>query len=284
MEAGDDQPGRPPPGAGRDGVSTDAEHPDRETRPRPLAAIILAAGKGERMKSDRPKIVHEAAGRPMVWGVVNAVRRAGADPIVLVVGHGAGEVRAVFEGDDADLRYVIQTEQLGTGHATLCAQPALAGFEGDVLVLAGDGPLIRPETIEKMRGRQLETNASATLATSIVDDPTGYGRVVRDASGRFEAIVEHKNATPQQRAIREIYPSYACFDAALLFELLEALEPNELTGEYYVTDIPELMRRAGRRVELVDAVPPEDVLSVNTPEQLAQVDAILRSRMEAAQS
>jgi bifunctional UDP-N-acetylglucosamine pyrophosphorylase/glucosamine-1-phosphate N-acetyltransferase len=264
-------------------VKTDAEHPGRPDSRRPLAAIILAAGKGERMKSDRPKVVHEAAGRPMVWWVVDAVRRAGADPIVLVVGHGMDEVQAVFEGDDADLRFVVQGEQLGTGHATLCAQPALAGFEGDVLVLAGDGPLIRPATIEMMHARHLEANASATLATSIVDDPTGYGRVVRDGAGRFEAIVEHKNATPQQRVVREIYPSYACFDAALLFELLRTLEPNELTGEYYVTDIPELMRRAGRRVELVDAVPPEDVLSVNTPEQLAEVDAILRSRMEAVE-
>jgi bifunctional UDP-N-acetylglucosamine pyrophosphorylase/glucosamine-1-phosphate N-acetyltransferase len=236
------------------------------------------------MKSDRPKVVHQAAGRPMVWWVVDAVRRAGADPIVLVVGHGAEEVRAVFTGDDADLRYVVQDEQLGTGHATLCARPALAEFEGDVLVLAGDGPLIRAATIQKMHARQIQTSASATLATSIVDDPAGYGRIVRDAAGRFEAIVEHRNATPQQRAIHEIYPSYACFDAALLFDLLAALEPNELTGEYYVTDIPELMRRAGRRVEVVDAVPPADVLSVNTPEQLAEVDTILRSRMEAAQS
>ncbi|MDY7110242.1 MAG: NTP transferase domain-containing protein [Planctomycetota bacterium] len=264
-------------------MNAETQHPGRPSSARPLAAIILAAGKGERMNSDRPKVVHEAAGRPMVWWVVDAVRRAGAEPIVLVIGHGADEVRAVFEGEDADLRYAIQDEQLGTGHATLCARPALAGFEGDVLVLAGDGPLIRASTIETMRARQLETNASATLATSIVDDPAGYGRIVRDADGRFEAIVEHKNATPQQRAIHEIYPSYACFDAALLFELLAALQPNELTGEYYVTDIPERMRRAGRRVELVDAVPPEDVLSVNTPGQLAEVDAVLRSRMEAAQ-
>ena len=235
------------------------------------------------MKSDLPKVVHAVAGRPMVGWVVDAVRGAGADLVVLVVGHGAAHVRAAFDGDDADIRYVIQAEQLGTGHAALCAEPALAGFAGDVLVLAGDGPLIRAGTIETMWARQIETGAAATLATSIIDDPAGYGRVVRDAAGRFEAIVEHKNASPQQRAIREIYPSYACFDATLLFDLLKKLKPDELTGEYYVTDIPVMMRQAGHRVELVDAVPPEDVLSVNTPEQLAEVDAILRSRMEAVE-
>ena len=264
-------------------MSRDESKPRKHPAGRSLAAIILAAGKGERMKSDLPKVVHEVAGRPMVWWVVDAVRRAGAERIVLVVGHGAEHVRAVFAGDDADIDCVLQAEQLGTGHAALCAEPALADFDGDVLVLAGDGPLIHAETICAMRARQTETGAAATLATSIIEDPAGYGRVVRDAAGRFEAIVEHKNATPQQRAIREIYPSYACFDAKLLFDLLRKLGPDRLTGEYYLTDIPVMVRQAGGGVELVDAVPPEDVLSINTPEQLAQVDAILRSRMEAVE-
>jgi bifunctional UDP-N-acetylglucosamine pyrophosphorylase/glucosamine-1-phosphate N-acetyltransferase len=249
---------------------------------RPLAAVILAAGKGTRMKSDLPKVAHEVNGRPMVWWVVEAVREAGAGPIVLIVGHGADLVRSIFEGCD-DVLFAVQDEQLGTGHATNCAKGVLDGFVGDVLVLAGDGPLIRAETILSMRDRHVEAKAAGTLATSVVDDPTGYGRVIRTAEGRFQEIVEQKNATDEQKAVREIYPSYACFDTAKLFACLDALEPNELTGEYYVTDVPAMLVDRGDVVEVVDAVPPEDVLSINTPEQLADVDAVLRRRMEAAQ-
>ncbi|UCD76653.1 MAG: NTP transferase domain-containing protein [Phycisphaerales bacterium] len=263
--------------------STQSPPPLHPHTGRPLAAIILAAGKGVRMNSDLPKVVHEVAGRPIVWWVVDAVRKAGANPIVLVVGHGGEHVRAIFEDDDDDIRYVLQDRQLGTGHATLCAQEALAEFEGDVLVLAGDGPLIRPKTIEVMHEAQRAARAAATLATSVIEDPTGYGRVIRGSDGRFQEIVEHKNATPEQRAIHEIYPSYACFDANRLFAMLRQLEPNELAGEYYLTDIPALLRDGGEVVELVDAVPPEDVLSINTPQQLAEVDAILTARRETAQ-
>ena len=247
---------------------------------RSLAAVILAAGKGTRMQSDRPKVAHEVMGRAMVWWVVRACREAGIDRVFLVVGHGADEVRAVF-ADDTDIEFVLQDEQLGTGHATNCTADALAGFDGDVVVLAGDGPLIRASTLDAMLDRHRATNAAATLATSVIDDPTGYGRIVRDDDDRFVAIVEHRNATDQQRRIHEIYPSYACFDARRLFESLASLRPDSTSGEYYVTDVPAMLRDAGERVELVDAVPPEDVLSINTPEQLAEVDAILSSRTEA---
>jgi bifunctional UDP-N-acetylglucosamine pyrophosphorylase/glucosamine-1-phosphate N-acetyltransferase len=246
---------------------------------RPLAAIILAAGKGTRMNSDLPKVAHVVAGKPIVWWVVEAARHASADPIVLVIGHGGEVVRDIFRSNDGDIRYVVQDRQLGTGHATLCAEPALKNFTGDVVVLAGDGPLIRAETINIMRQRHVESRAAATLATAVIDDPTGYGRVIRDSNHRFAEIVEHKNASDAQRKINEIYPSYACFDAAQLFAMLHELKPNEASGEYYVTDIPAMLRQRHQTVELVDAVPPEDVLSINTPQQLAEVDAILRARM-----
>jgi bifunctional UDP-N-acetylglucosamine pyrophosphorylase/glucosamine-1-phosphate N-acetyltransferase len=247
---------------------------------RPVAAVILAAGKGTRMNSDRPKVAHEVADRAMVWWVVQACHDAGIERVILVIGHGADEVRAVFV-DDPRVEYVLQDEQLGTGHATNCAAPPLAGFDGDVVVLAGDGPLIRPSTLRTMLDRHRAARAAATLATSVIDDPTGYGRIVRDEHGRFDAIVEHRNATDAQRAIREIYPSYACFDARRLFAALARLRPDGVSGEYYVTDVPAMLKDAGETVELVDAVPPEDVLSINTPEQLAEVDAILSARMEA---
>jgi len=236
------------------------------------------------MNSDRAKVAHEVAGRAIVWWVVDACRRAGAGKIVLVVGHGAGEVREVFAGEDDDLIYVEQREQRGTGHATRCAEGALAGFAGDVLVLAGDGPLIRPSTIEAMLRTHRATRAAATLATSIIDDPTGYGRIVRDAAGRFAAIVEHRNATPAQRAIREVYPSYACFDVGRLFAMLRELKPDALSGEFYLTEVFAMLRARGEAVEIVDAVPPDDVLSINTPQELAQVEAILIGRRSAGAS
>ena len=247
---------------------------------RPLAAVILAAGKGARMPGDGPKVVNEVAGRPMIRWVVEAVRTVGARPIVLVVGCGADEVRDVFAGDDDDLVYAVQAQQLGTGHATACAADALAGVEGDVLVLAGDGPLIRASTIRALVERHRGRRAAATLATAIVDDPAGYGRIVRDGQGRFEEIVEHAGATAAQRLIREIYPSYACFDSGLLFAALKQLAPDDASGEYRITDVPGLLRGRGHVIELVDGFPPEEVLSINTSEQLEQVDAILSSRVE----
>ncbi len=250
----------------------------RSTGKRPVAAIILGAGKGTRMDSDRPKVVHEVAGHPMIHWVVRAVREIGARPIVLVVGHRAALVRDVFQGDDDDLVYVTQQPQLGTGHAVGCAKSVLGDFNGDVFVLAGDGPLIRPATLRRMLDRQQCSGAAVTLATAKVDDPTGYGRILRDSQGAFKAIVEHAHANEQQQAIREIYPSYACFDAGMLFDALQKLEPNETTGEYYVTDAPAMLRARDCKVELVDGVPAEDVLSINTPQQLAEVESILTAR------
>lgn len=250
-------------------------------RQRPLASIILAAGKGTRMKSDLPKVAHVCAGKPMVRWVVEAAREVNADPIVLVVGHGREHVEAIFADDRDDLRFVLQAEQLGTGHAVAVAREALADFDGDVLVLCGDGPLIRRSTIEQLLHAHRSAHAAMSLATAVIDDPEGYGRIVRDANGRFSAIVEHKNATPAQRAIREINPSYYCADARTLFGALERVKPNPTSGEYYLTDVPALLRESGETVEVVDAVPAEDVLSINTPEQLAEVDAILTARAEA---
>ena len=234
------------------------------------------------MTGDLPKVACAVAGRPMIRWVVEAVREVGARPIVLVVGHGAERVRAIFDGDDEDLDYAVQDRQLGTGHATGCAREALKGFGGDVLVLAGDGPLIRAGTIRTLVDRHRQRGAAATLATATLEDPTGYGRIVRDADGRFEAIVEHASATEAQRRIREVYPSYACYDAGLLFDLLSRLEPDPTSGESRITDVPALARDDGHGVELVNGFPPQETLSINTPEQLDQVDVILSQRVQEA--
>lgn len=252
---------------------------------RSLAAIILAAGKGTRMNSDLPKVVHKVADQPMVCWVVEACREVGASPIVLVVGHGAETVKQVFAGDDGDLGFALQEPQLGTGHAV---KQARAIFEGamdnlDVLVLCGDGPLIRAETLRTLLESHRRTGAGATLATSVIPDATGYGRIVRDGSGRFVRIVEHNDASETERAIREVNPSYYCFRAKPLFDMLDRVRNDNAKGEYYLTDVLPLLMANGYGVEVVDAVPAEDVLSINTPAQLAEVSAILETRMASAE-
>ena len=248
-------------------------------------AIILAAGKGTRMKSDLPKVVHPVGGRPMVAAVVDACRGAGCQRVILVVGFKQELVRGPFVGD-AGVEFAVQDQQLGTGHAVQCCEPLLraaAAAPGQpVFVLAGDGPLIRSATLSALLDRHRQAGAAATLATSVIADPAGYGRIVRDAAGRFAGIVEHKQATPEQLAIREVNPSYYCFDAQALFGTLPRVKRQESNGEYYLTDVPSLLLAEGRRVEVIDAVPPEDVLSINTLEQLAEVDAIYRARQAAA--
>jgi bifunctional UDP-N-acetylglucosamine pyrophosphorylase/glucosamine-1-phosphate N-acetyltransferase len=256
-------------------MTTSNDHPT-------VDAVILAAGKGTRMQSDLPKVMHEACGRPMVHWVVDACRQAGAERIVVVVGHMAELVRASL-ADEPGVSFVDQTEQLGTGHAVDQARAIFADTpDHDVLVLCGDGPLIRADTLRTLLDTHRSTAADATLATAIIDDPSGYGRIVRDADGGFERIVEQKDATPEQLGIREVNPSYYCFRAGPLFDRLSRIDNRNANGEYYVTDVLGIARSEGSTVSVVDAVPAEDVLSVNTPDQLAEVDAILRRRNPGA--
>ena len=248
----------------------------------PPAAIIMAAGKGTRMRSDLPKVCHEVGGRPMVCAVVDACRNAGCDRIVVIVGYKQELVREAL-ADESGVEFAVQEEQLGTGHAVRCAEQELAdASDRDVFVLAGDGPLIRPETLKTLLARHRAARASATMATSVIDDPSGYGRIVRSPAGSFERIVEQKNATDVELKIREVNPSYYLFRCGEMFEALKDVKRNEASGEYYITDLPEMMLGEGKTVEVIDAVPAEDILSINTPEHLAEVDAIYRKRQQAA--
>lgn len=234
------------------------------------------------MNSDLPKVVHPVAGEPMVRWVVEAVRTLGAMPVVLVVGHGQEHVRGIFDKEPG-IAFVVQEPQLGTGHAVDQARSVFDDVilaDADVFVLAGDGPLIRAETLQKLLDTHRRTNAAATLATAVIPDPTGYGRIVRDASGRFERIVEQKDASPEELAIGEVNPSYYCFRVKWLFRYLARIDNDNASGEYYITDVLPQMLADDHRVEVVDAVPPEDVLSINTPQQLEQVSRILKARLE----
>lgn len=220
----------------------------------------------------------------MVCCVVDACLAAGCTRVVVIVGHKQELVREALKDYAAkgQVEFAVQDQQLGTGHAVQCAAGAFKKEAGEaghkVFVLCGDGPLIRAATLRTVSDRHDSVHASATLATSVIEDPSGYGRIYRDKGGKFVAIVEQKNCTPEQLAIREVNPSYYCFDAVALFGALPKVTRNALTNEYYLTDVPALLMQEGKRVEVVDAVPPEDVLSINTPEDLAKVDEIYRKR------
>jgi bifunctional UDP-N-acetylglucosamine pyrophosphorylase/glucosamine-1-phosphate N-acetyltransferase/UDP-N-acetylglucosamine pyrophosphorylase len=249
--------------------------------PEAPAAIILAAGKGTRMKSDLPKVLHPVCGRPMVRWVVDACRSAGCESILLVVGHQAERVREAFAGDDADLTFIEQAEQLGTGHAALCCRDALAG-RGDqpVLVLAGDGPLIRAETLRTLLETHVAENAEMTLATCLMADAGAHGRILRDEKGELTGIVEYADADEAQRNLREANVSVYCFGAESLRQVAGRIDNDNRKGEYYITDALALLLSDGRRVSAVAAVPEEQVRSINTPEELREVERMLAARLE----
>ncbi len=242
-----------------------------------VACVILAAGKGTRMKSDRPKVLFEVAGRPMVRHVLDAAREIRPRRIVVVVGHGASEVRRALAAPDA--RFAIQREQRGTGHALRCALPALRGFRGTVLVLSGDVPLIRGETLESLAESHARARNAATLLSFRPADPTGYGRVVRDGRGNFLDIVEEKDADFDVRTIAEVNSGLYAFDARVLAGALRRLRSRNAQGELYLTDLPRLLRRGGGRVSAVRVLDPEVVSGVNTLGELAQASTVMRRRV-----
>lgn len=245
---------------------------------RRLAALILAAGKSTRMRTEIPKVLHEVCGRPMLAYVIDACRAAGVTSCIIVVGYGKDQVIDAFR-DEPGLHWVEQREQKGTGHAVLCARSELAGKFDDVLILCGDGPLIRAGTIEELLDRHHAANAVATLATAVIEDPAGYGRIVRDGQGNLTGIIEHRDCTPEQREIREVNPSYYCYRTTELLTALDKVRPDNAKGEYYLTDTLALLIKAAQKVQAVSAVPPEDIFSINSRKDLALVNRVMRDRI-----
>lgn len=243
-----------------------------------VAAIILAAGKGTRMKSGLVKVLHPVAGRPMLSWPIDAARGAGASPAVLVVGHQADAVRQALEGQP-DLSYALQEEQLGTGHAVACARGALAGFSGQVLILCGDTPLLRSETlaglIEFHRGR----SAAVTVLTATMADPHGYGRVLRADDGRVLRIVEQKDAAPEELAVREINSGIYCMDAAFLFDNIDSLGSDNAQNEFYLTDLLAMANDQGKSCLAMSIDDADEIMGVNDRVQLADAARILRRRI-----
>lgn len=240
-------------------------------------AIVLAAGKGTRMKSDLPKVLHEVCGKSMVEHVFDAIRQAGVTRIVCVIGHEAELMRQRL-GAHSDVEFVLQCEQKGTGHAVQMAAAALRDFDGPALVLAGDTPLLRAGSLQSLLDELQQNNAVAVVGTAITENNKGLGRVVRDGSGGFEKIVEEKDATPEIQAIQEINTGCYAFDCRSLFEALAEVKPLNSQGEYYLTDCPAILKSKGRTVLAAAKLDIHEAMGVNTREQLAAVAEVLLAR------
>lgn len=238
-------------------------------------AIILAAGKGTRMKSRFPKVLHKLGGRYMVEHVIKAVEKIGVEKFVAVIGHEAEMVRQAL-GDR--ISYALQEEQLGTGHAVMTALPYIKEKDGSVLVVCGDTPLIRPETIRKLWDHHLGAQAVCTVLSSILPDPTGYGRIVRKADNTLLKIVEQKDGSLGELAIQEINTGTYCFDLKSLREVIRELTPNNAQGEYYLTDVVALFVARGLKVNAVITEDFQETMGINSRSQLAEAEKVLRYR------
>jgi len=240
-----------------------------------LNVIILAAGLGTRMKSKRAKVLHRAGGLSLIEHVVRASSAiAPADRTTIVVGHQGEQVRALLA--PSGVRFVDQKEQKGTGHALLACRKSLASESGLVVVLYGDCPLLAPSTLSELVRRQTAGKAAATLITTRLDDPTGYGRIIFGDHGKVQAIVEQKDLTPEQLHVREINSGIYCFETRALFANLDALDTNNAHGEFYLTDVAAMLVAEGKRVVAVKADSVDEVLGANTIAEMMHLDAAMR--------
>jgi bifunctional UDP-N-acetylglucosamine pyrophosphorylase / glucosamine-1-phosphate N-acetyltransferase len=239
-------------------------------------AIILAAGQGTRMKSKLYKVLHPVCGKPMVQHVIDQVKSLNINEIVTIVGHGAEKVKEQLGNDS---QYALQAEQLGTAHAVLQSEEMLADKEGVTIVVCGDTPLIKAETMEALFKHHEETNAKATILTARAEDPAGYGRIVRNAEGFVEKIVEHKDATEQERSINEINTGTYCFDNKLLFESIHKVSNDNVQGEYYLPDVIEILKNQGEIVSAYVTDSFAETLGVNDRVALAEAERTMKKRI-----
>jgi len=230
-------------------------------------ALILGAGKGSRMQSELPKVLHPVAGRPMVLHAVDRARAAGIGEVIIVVGYKKDEVMSALAA--AGTGFAVQHEQRGTGHAVMAAREHLEGFEGNVVVLYGDMPLLGAETIRMLVEQREETGAVAVALTIVLDNPPDFGRIVRDADGRVVRVVEVKDCTPEELAIREVNVGAYCFECRSLLLALGELSDDNAQGEYYLTDVFATMAAKGERTDTVVTPNLEEALGVNDPVALA---------------
>lgn len=241
-----------------------------------LKAVILAAGKGTRMRSKLPKVLHKVGGKPMLQHVLDAADAAGAAEKIVIVGHEAELVEAMV-GEQGKI--VLQAEQLGTGHAVMQTQDALADFKGTVMILCGDTPLLDGAELKKFYEAHVQSGAAATVLTAHMDNPFGYGRIVRDAEGNVQGIVEEKDADAQQKLIKEVNTGIYCLECPLMFEVLSTLTCDNAQGEYYLTDVLTKLNAAGRKVGGVVTEDSDMVMGINSRRQLAEAESVMRERI-----
>jgi bifunctional UDP-N-acetylglucosamine pyrophosphorylase / glucosamine-1-phosphate N-acetyltransferase len=241
-----------------------------------LATVILAAGKGKRMKSDLPKVLHPLLGRPMIHYVIETARAIGSTKIILVVGHKKELVMDATRDEKVD--YAVQEQQLGTGHAVLQARPFLQNDDSDILVLSGDVPLLTPATLNQLIKIQQKEHPQASLLTAEMEDPTGYGRIVRNKDGYVSQIVEHKDASAEILKIREINVGIYIFRNRPLFDTLPGLSNNNSQGEYYLPDVVKIYVDRGEKVAAILTAHAEETHGINDIDQLKHAEKILMSR------
>ena len=241
-----------------------------------IMAVVLAAGKGTRMKSEKSKLVHKIYGKELVKRVVEVAQKSGVEDIVTVVGYKKEQVQLVL-GDT--VKYAYQEEMLGTGHAVMQAEEYLKDKHGKVIVLNGDVPILRPETIKKFIQKSVKHKEYATVLTAIYNNPTGYGRIVRDIGGNITGIVEEKDATEEQKEIQEINAGIYCFDIQELLKALKKLEPNNAQSEYYLTDVVRIMNEEGLKTGAFIVEDNTEILGVNDKIQLELLTKVLRLRI-----
>ncbi|MBQ7493797.1 MAG: bifunctional UDP-N-acetylglucosamine diphosphorylase/glucosamine-1-phosphate N-acetyltransferase GlmU [Selenomonadaceae bacterium] len=239
-----------------------------------LETIILAAGKGTRMKSKMPKVLHKVGGKPMLQHVIDAAKKAGSSREVVVIGSGAELVTEVISG----VEFVVQEEQLGTGHAVLSAKKNFEQAEGTVLILCGDTPLLTAKLLQDFTAAHENSTCAATVLTAKMPDATGYGRIIREEDGSFGKIVEEKDATEFEKKILEVNAGVYCFDVKKLFGSLEKVNNNNAQGEYYLPDVLTILKNAGEKIGAFTAQYADETLGINSRVQLAAADKIFRMK------
>jgi bifunctional UDP-N-acetylglucosamine pyrophosphorylase/glucosamine-1-phosphate N-acetyltransferase len=248
------------------------------TQGRNVAAVILAAGMGKRMKSELPKVLHKLDGRFMVDYVIDNARMAGVNDIVLVVGHKHEMVEDQLA--DRKVKFALQMPQKGTGHAVQMAVPYLDDFEGDLLVLCGDMPLVSVATIENLIESRHDSKAAAVVLTVKLDDPGSYGRIIRDNQGYLDSIVEFKDANDSAKQIKEVNTGAYCFDYKMLLGVLDRLDSQNAQAEYYLTDTIKLLKGKGLKVVALVSDDPNEGFGINSIDELSYVESIIREQKQ----
>ncbi|AAK81158.1 bifunctional UDP-N-acetylglucosamine pyrophosphorylase/glucosamine-1-phosphate N-acetyltransferase [Clostridium acetobutylicum] len=239
-------------------------------------ALILAAGKGKRMKSDLPKVLHKVCDKEMVNHVIDTMRKSELQDVNVVIGKGAELVREATS--KKNISYSLQSEQLGTGHAVKCAEDFLRGKDGVVAIFTGDAPLITEDTVKNLIDFHEKGGYKATIITALIDNPEGYGRIIRNVDGSVKKIVEHKDCTEDELKVKEINSAMYCFDIKSLLESLDKLNNNNVQGEYYLTDVIGILEEEGAKIGAI-SVPFEEILGVNSRLQLCQVGKVMQKRI-----